>query len=479
MASGCPVEDSHHGCAVDSPCADSLLVVGSNCNEPIEPSQQHFGSTGGSPQPDAVSGGFSSCLRCLATVMPAGGLLATGFAMASTVIGAGVLGLPAAYADVGYIMGTLYLVLITAETVYSMRIVVVVAEKTGLRSYEDMSRVLLHPKAVYLVVALRFVHSLGAQIAYVVTIGDLLGPLLDDTSAPDFLKEKWGLRLLTIAVWLVLFLPVALPREVNALRYVSTVGLAMIIFFCFCIMIHSGMSDSRPPLKAVATGNNAVGGLGVFIFSYMCQVNVMDCVREMTNCTLRRFTLCAVVSMAVCGTLYFLTGLFGYLEFGAAVDGSILEMFEPMKEKQFLLSYIGVLIKICASYGLLSNAARSAVYSVIGWDPLTVAFWKHATFAASMAVTSLIAGLFIPKVVMVLGFTGGVCGGFIAFIFPALFYMYSGKWTPRSVGITNYTSTYLVLIAGVLAVVFGTGSTIYDAIPSSESNIIPDAAGGY
>lgn len=444
MEMGCPMDGNQEGCRMDTPCVDPLVAS----YEPVEGSQADE----------------SSAVSCLGKIMPAGGLLATGFAMASTVIGAGVLGLPEAYSQVGYIMGCFYLIAITAETVYSMRIVVVVSEKTGLGSYESMATNLLHPKMMYFVAALRFVHSLGAQIAYVVTIGDLLRPIMISAEASDFLQGNWGIRVLTIAIWFVLFLPVAIPREINALRYVSTVGLAFIVFFCFCIIIHSGMNSDRPPVSAAATGNSALGGLGVFIFSYMCQVNVMDCVREMTDCTLRRFTLCASVSMAICGALYMFTGLFGYLDFGSAVSGSILEMFDPIKEQQFLVSYIGVLIKITASYGLLSNAARSAAYAVIGWDPMTVEFWKHGIFAVSMAVVSLIGGLFIPKVTLVFSFVGGVCGGFIAFILPALFYMYSGNWTLKSVGVINYVCTYLTLMAGCLAVVCGTGSTIYDAI---------------
>ena len=127
------------------------------------------------------------------------------------------------------------------------------------------------------------------------------------------------------------------------------------------------------------------------------------------------------------------------------------------------MSYVGVFIKICASFGLLNNAGRSALYPLIGWDPYTVAYWKYLIGAIFLAVLDLMLGLFIPNVNMVFGFTGGVCGGSIGFILPALFIMYSGGWTLRSVGIVNYVCTYLTLFAGVVAIVFGTGATIYSA----------------
>lgn len=36
---------------------------------------------------------------------------------------------------------------------------------------------------------------------------------------------------------------------------------------------------------------------------------------------------------------------------------------------------------------------------------------------------------------IVFGLAGSLCGGFIAFAFPALFVMYSGNWSLKTVGI--------------------------------------------
>lgn len=405
----------------------------------------------------------SIVVALLGNMMPVGGLLATGFSLASTSIGAGILGLPSAFNSVGIVMATIYLLLITIQTAYSMRILVVVCDKTGLRSYEEMMAGLVHPKGIYFTALIRFLHCFGALIAYTVTVGDLIKPIIDDVSnVPEFLLSTNGVRVLTVVLWILFFLPLSIPRQINSLRYVSAVGLFFILFFCFCIMLHSGMSGMKGNVKAVNTGNDAISGLGVFIFSYMCQVNCVEIYTEMAKRSVKRFTLAAAVSMSICGVLYYLTGLFGYLEYGDTVQPSILLMFNPLSEVQFLICYMGVFIKICASYGLLGNACRSAISQALGWK--TVALKQHLIMAIGLASTSLLCGLFIPNVGMVFGFIGGFCGGFIAFILPALFYMYSGNWTMESVGVFNYFSTYLCLVAGCVAIVFGTSSTIYQAV---------------
>eukprot|EP00796_Vickermania_ingenoplastis_P009410 gene9410-biopygen5876 len=62
---------------------------------------------------------------------------------------------------------------------------------------------------------------------------------------------------------------------------------------------------------------------------------------------------------------------------------------------------------------------------------------------------------------MAFGLVGSLCGGFIGFLFPALFWMYCGEWSLRTVGIWNYIGTYIMIVSGVIAITFGTVSTIY------------------
>ncbi|KPA73915.1 amino acid transporter aATP11 putative (AAT25.1) [Leptomonas pyrrhocoris] len=406
--------------------------------------------------------------KLLQIMIPYGGMLSSGFNMASTSVGAGILGLPAAFHSVGIIMATVYLVLITAETIYSMHLLVQVSERTGLRSFEEMARHLLHPRADIVVAILRVLHTFGGTVAFVVTIGDLLRPILASfDSTPAFLRETKGIRLLHAAFWLVFMFPLVLPRQINSLRYVSAVGILFILYFAVVVVVHSAMNgmsaNPRPAVRLVNTGNTALEGLGVFIFSFMCQINCVEVALEMRPRSLRRFTICACISMTICGLLSYITGLFGYLDFGE-VEGSILLKYNPLEQPQIFVSYIGVFIKICASFGLVSNACRSALFPLFGWDPYTVVYWKYLIGAVLLAVLNLMLGLFVPNVNMVFGFTGGVCGGAVGFILPVLFVMYSGGWTLRSVGIVNYTCTYLVLFAGVVALVFGTAATIYSAV---------------
>lgn len=424
------------------------------------------GAQGGAAADDSARHTVKLVLNVL---IPYGGMLSTGFNLASTSIGAGILGLPAALNSAGIIMGTIYIVLITAETVYSMRLLAQVADKTGLRNFEEMGVYLLHPKAEVFVAIIRALHTYGGSVAYVVTIGNLLQPILASIdNTPEFLLTSTGLKLLQSAFWVVFMLPPVFARSFNSLRFISATGIVFIIYFSIVVMVHCGMyglkANPRAETKLFNTGNAATNAVGVFVFSYMCQISALELYWEMRKRNVRRFTLCATASMALCGILYFLTSLFGYLDFGTNVDGSILLHYNPIQQPQVFVSYIGIFVKICASFGLLNNACRCAVFPLFGWDPKVIPFWKHALGALVIALVAFLLGIFVPNINTVFGFTGGVAGGLVGFILPALFIMYSGNWTLKSVGVVNYVCTYLVLMAGVVAIVFGTASTIYGIV---------------
>lgn len=110
--------------------------------------------------------------------------------------------------------------------------------------------------------------------------------------------------------------PLTLPKQVNSLRYASAFGVCFIILFVICVVIHSSMNafkgGIRKDLIMVQPGNNAVSGLSLFIFAYLCQVNVFKIHYETPDRSVKKITSQATASCAMCGSLYFLTGFFGY-----------------------------------------------------------------------------------------------------------------------------------------------------------------------
>lgn len=416
------------------------------------------------PDPRNLAGRVADCIAVfLETVMPRGGLFSNSFNLASASLGAGIITLPWAFRATGVVMGTVYLIIMTIFTVYTVTIMGYVMEKTGFRAFEQMSRGVLGKGADYFMAVIMGVSCFGAAVAYVIAAASLITPvLIHSPLTPEFLKTESGIRLMTCAVWLLGMLSLVIPKEVNTLRYFSAIGVSFVMYFVFVLVFHSSQNGlpKRSEVQLFETGNTAMEGLGVFVFAYLCHAVAFQVYFEMKVRSTTRLAMCTTLGMTTCSLLYWLAGFFGYMEFGTDVKESVLSMFDPVREPTVMIAYIGLVIKLCTSYALNMIPCRNTVYYLIGWNIDTLPYWKHITTVTIISIITLVCGLFVPRISSAFGLAGAVCGGFIGFIYPALFYMYSGGWTLANVGWFHYIMTYLSLMLGVASVVFGTGATI-------------------
>ncbi|CBH13912.1 amino acid transporter, putative [Trypanosoma brucei gambiense DAL972] len=401
--------------------------------------------------------------------IPHGGLWSCALNLASATLGAGICSLPTGFNLSGIVMSCIYLVCVAVGTVYSLNLLAKVAVKTGSRNYGEAAKAVMGPLTGYYAAALMIAMCFGGNVAYIIIIGIILRALFSRDGVPEYLKSESGNRLMTSMVWLVIILPMCIPKQVNSLRHLSFVGVMFIVYFSCVVIGHSinkiineGVADD---IVYMRTGNSALDGLSLFLFSFICQSNAFEIFREMKHRSPQRFTIYGTVGMSMCAVLYFLVGLFGYLEFGGDAIDTVLSLYDPGENVAVAIAYIGVAAKVCVAFALHIIPMRDALYHCTGWHVDTVPYWKHSLIVTSITLAALLMGLFIPKASTVFGLVGAFCGGHIGLVLPPLFYMYSGGFTREKVGNIDFFGTYLLLFVGVVAVVFGTVSTIYNTVP--------------
>ncbi|KAG5471974.1 hypothetical protein CUR178_02639 [Leishmania enriettii] len=406
-------------------------------------------------------------VRFTGWLIPYGGVASNCFSLASVTLGGGIISMPSSFAMSGIIMSVIYLVVITAATVYTMTLLGYAMKATGCKTFEELALVLFGRGWDYFVGFVLWLSCFGTAVAYISAVSSLITPILEKSSGtPAFLLTTAGNRCITSLIWLVLMVPVVIPKRVNSIRYVSAVGVSMVLYFVVTIVVHSstnGLKEGmRGDMKYFTTGNQAIYGLSIFVFSFMCQAVAGSVYFEQRpHPSVRQLTVSSAISMTVCMALYIFTGIFGYFDFADDTKDSILYNFDPVHQPYMMIAYIGMLIKICAAFAMNMLPCRNFIYHCVGWDLETVPYWKHTIVILAMAVFTLVSGLFIPSINTALGLVGSLTGGFIGFIFPAFFWMYSGNWSIKSVGIWHWLGTYFLVVAGVVAIVFGTISTVY------------------
>ncbi|CAJ1034218.1 putative Transmembrane amino acid transporter protein/Tryptophan/tyrosine permease family [Leishmania shawi] len=417
----------------------------------------------------AKSTGVRRALEKAYSVIPHGGLVANIYNLSSATLGAGIVAVPSGFHHSGMVVSVVLLAVVCACTIYSIRLLGQAKLKTGLRSYEEMARGMLGHGWDYFAAFLMLIFCWGTCVGYIISVGDLLSPMLDGPNTNAFLKTVNGRRILVGLIWLVGMFTLSLPKEINSLRYASVIGVSFVVFFVICVIIHSarnGLQNGiRKDIVLVNSGLPAINGLTLFIFAFICQVNVFEIFDEMQKPTLNRMTRDATISMILVALLNFLSGFFGYCDFGPQVDGSLLRLYRPLEDPLFMISYIGMCIKLCVGFALCIQPSRDAIYYCLRMGKTSdVKDWLNWVVSGLLALAALICGLFIPNINIVFFLLGGICGGFLGFMFPAYFFIYSGGFTLKKVGILNYIGCIVLIVGGVIAVVFGTGVAIYSEI---------------
>lgn len=410
-------------------------------------------------------------------IVPHGGLMSSVYNLAAVTLGSGIITLPSAFEACGVMMAVLILLAISAFTVYSVYILMLAVEKTDRRlySYESLAHGLLGRGWDYFAAFNMWVFCFGSCVSYVISTGDMLSRATDSPSVDPFIRSQIGNRLLTSLIWLVVMLPLSIPKQINSLRYASAIGVSCMVYFVLVVVIHSCMNsfENGKPKNDIALfkgGNECLVGFSLFLFAYLCQTNCFEVYTELSKPSPARLTLHTAISMTLCCTLYILTGIFGYLEFGKKITGSILLMYDIRSDVPVAIAYAGVTVKMCVGFAICMLPTRDSLYYCLGsiWPTFRhiydVPFWLHVIIVTVMSFFALILGLFIPSVNIVFGYVGSFSGGFLGFIYPALFIMYAGEWSLREVGWLHYLTTYALLYSGVAAVIFGTAATIYSQV---------------
>lgn len=407
-------------------------------------------------------------------LLPHGSMAASAFNLASATLGAGTLALPQAMQDTGSVVGVIALVLSCAATIYSIRLLMIVVERTGFVTYEEIAKNLLGPKYEKLVAGLIIAFCWGTTLVYVVGMGNILASFDKVDGFPDAFKGTWGKRLITLIFWALFMLPLSLAKEINTLRYASLFGMLSTAILVAAIVVHSAEDDrGSSRLKAAQWTISMVEALPTFSFAYCCQTNSFEIYAELKNRSVRKMTMTTAVSMVCCTSIYIIAGIAGFADFGSNTDGDILNNYGlPTKHAYIAVAVVAISFTLTMAFPICIFPTRDAVVQLLGYrDTYSTPTKVRVIICVGLATASIIVGLFVPDISLLFGILGGIFGSSLGYILPALYAWKSGDWTPETVGWADVIGTYVLFIGGLICGIGGTISSLYGQFgPSSGSS---------
>ncbi|XP_055841086.1 proton-coupled amino acid transporter-like protein CG1139 [Episyrphus balteatus] len=394
-------------------------------------------------------------------------------------LGTGILAMPNAFRNSGWLTGTIGTLVIGAICTYCIHLLIKAEyelcrrKKTPSMGYPEVAEAGFGegppffkkwvPYIGHTVNVFLLIYQLGTCCVYVVFVSSNIKSVCD-----SYTSEPIDVRMYMVFV----LLPLILINWVRNLKYLapfSTIAnaITMVSFGIICYYIfRDGVSMEGK--DAFANYSTFPLFFGTVLFALEAIGVILPLENEMK--TPKAFGgSCGVLnnSMFLIVFLYVGMGLFGYLKYGAEVEGSIT-LNLPDKEilaqcVKGLLAFAIFITHGLACYVAIDITWNDYVAKKLGPQRKKL-FWEYFVRTAIVLVTFLLA-VAIPNLELFISLFGALCLSALGLAFPALIQVCTHWYDKKgSAKVWLVVSNSFLVIVGVLGLVIGTYTSLAEII---------------
>lgn len=363
------------------------------------------------------------------------------FNLSTTIVGAGIMALPASIKMLGLIPGLLMIIFVALLTEASIDMLMRCSHQGKITSYGwlmgeaygQWGRIALQASVV--------INNIGVMIVYMIIIGDVLSGTSSGGIHHRGILEGWfgahlwnSRAIVLLVTTLFVFAPLVSFKRLDSLSYTSALSVALAVIF---VVITAGIAIIKvingtvamPKLFPEIDGLSSVWKLftavPVLVTAYICHYNVHSIDNELEDKTQTKPIV--RTSLALCSSVYIATSFFAYLLFGEGTLDDVLANFDSNLGIPFSTVFNDV---VRVSYAAHVMLVFPIVFFALrlNLDGLLFPTSRHishdnkrfAIITISLLVVIYTAAIFIPSIWDAFQFTGATAAVLIGFIFPAM-----------------------------------------------------------
>mmetsp|Transcript_29450 Transcript_29450/g.80919 ORF Transcript_29450/g.80919 Transcript_29450/m.80919 type:complete len:591 (-) Transcript_29450:160-1932(-) len=370
--------------------------------------------------------------------------------MTNSIVGAGIIGIPYALSQSGFVAGILLFILVAWLTDKSVRMIVELSlfhpklKNLGVRTYEDLARIPFGRFGGLFVMSGMLVLAYGAMVSYLLIIKDTVPVIFGVAKANE--GDFWEREFIMIVTSLIIVLPLSCMRDLANLVYTSFFSVLADIFLVGFVMGYSPINSSLEAaggfgevLKDNFVNARLFIGFGVMSFAMTVQHSAQLVANALENNTPERWAKVSFRSVALAAILCLLLGIFGYLGFLDDTRGNILNNFES----DSVMANAGralLAITMFFTYPMEAYVARHVLVQLIykgDMDGNTIGpnaeivplpkmcgiLGRREILTLSLYLASLLPALIVNDLGPVLSITGSLGASIVAYVASGMLYL--------------------------------------------------------
>lgn len=250
-----------------------------------------------------------------------------GFNFINSIVGAGIIGIPFAIQQCGFGLGLVMLFFVGFLINRSLLMLIDCGIKCGKLDLEELTNHVLGSRGYFVALAVMFMFSYGAQIAYLIVVGDTV-PLVAEMLSPGSLLANRTFVMLTSSTLIIL--PLCLMRDLSSLARTSFLSVMSVLLLIAIIAARAPNAArvqhiEKAPLSLA--NSRLFVGIATMSFAYVSQHNCFLVFRSLQQPTFANWKKVAHGSILFSLGLSLLIGLSGYLSFSEDVKADVLNNF--------------------------------------------------------------------------------------------------------------------------------------------------------
>ncbi|KAL3701202.1 hypothetical protein R1sor_019224 [Riccia sorocarpa] len=398
------------------------------------------------------------------------------FNLSTTIIGAGIMALPAAMKVLGVVTGLVVILIMGLLSEVSLEMMVRYCTQLKAWSYGDLVYGAWGRTGRFIAQICVIINNFGVLIVYLIIMGDVLSGSKDHTG----LFEEWaggpGLwtsRKVVLLVTIIFVLaPFSFLKRIESLEISSALAFALALVF---VVISSGIAILKlvegklpaPRMFPLLNSKKAVLDLltvvPIMTNAFVCQFNVPPIYYELKDRSAPRMNRVGRISISLCVAVYSATAVSGYLLFGEATDSDILSNFDRdlgIAHSSFWNDVVRVcyVIHLFFVFPVIHFSFRQTVDSLFfpSSTPLQDSNARFILLTTVLLTIAYLGSTLIPNIWVAFEFTGSTTGLALGFMFPALVAL-------RSVdgGVVERKLAWTILLMAVVVSAVGLTTQIY------------------
>nr|ODN94981.1 solute carrier family 38 (sodium-coupled neutral amino acid transporter), member 11 [Cryptococcus depauperatus CBS 7855] len=395
-----------------------------------------------------------------------GSLLEAVTNMANSIIGAGIIGLPYALSQAGFLTGIVLLIALAFISDWTIRLVIVTSKLSGRDSYTETMHHCFGPIGAMAVAFFQFSFAFGGTAAFHVIIGDTI-PRVVSSIFPSLSSHHvfgWLFSRQAIIVMCTLFIsfPLSLHRDIVKLSRSSSFALISMTIIVISVLFRSVAVDpslrGSPMDSLIVIKPRVFQAIGVISFAYACHHNSNYIYKSINVPTLDRFYFVTHISTSISLIACLLVAVSGYVVFTDKTEGNILNNFSSD-------DWIINIARFCFGANMSTTiplevfVCREVVEEYF-YKSQPFSQRRHFLITSAVVFSTMSIALTTCDLGVVLELAGGLSASALAFILPAsaYFVLLSGPWSS-----SRRLSALCVALFGVIVLVLSCGLDLIKA----------------